>query len=72
MQRAVESAKDSIEALSTKVGWVLLVLGGMHFLNLYVFSRMRRRARLESAAPPVDPDAFIVTREPMAALTPVH
>ena len=29
----------SIEAMSTKVGFVLLVLGAMHFLNLYVFSK---------------------------------
>src|SRR3954464_10652337 len=31
-----------IEALSTKVGAVLLILGGMHFFNLYVFSKMRK------------------------------
>lgn len=31
------------EHLSTKVGTVLLVLGGMHFFNLVVFSKMRRR-----------------------------
>ena len=36
---------ESIEFLSTKVGLVLLVLGVMHFLNLYMFSRMRRRAK---------------------------
>jgi hypothetical protein len=65
MDRVVADAKQSIEALSTKVGWVLLVLGGMHFLNLYVFSRMRRHARLESAPPPVEPDGFIVTRDPV-------
>src|SRR5919108_1776308 len=29
----IESARESIEALSTKVGLVLLVLGGMHFFN---------------------------------------
>ncbi len=33
-----------IEVLSTKVGLVLLVLGFMHFFNLGVFSKMRRRA----------------------------
>src|SRR6185295_19650826 len=33
----------SIELLSTKVGGVLLVLGAMHFFNLYMFSRMRQR-----------------------------
>lgn len=32
---------QAIESLSTKVGLVLLVLGVMHFLNLYVFSKMR-------------------------------
>ena len=38
---------ESIEFLSSKVGLVLLVLGIMHFLNLYIFSRMRRRAKRE-------------------------
>ncbi len=33
----------AIEFFSTKIGLVLLVLGAMHFGNLYVFSRMRRR-----------------------------
>ena len=40
----VETARASIEALSWKVGLVLLVLGGMHFFNLYVFSRIRTRS----------------------------
>ncbi|HEY0098067.1 MAG TPA: hypothetical protein VGB76_03835 [Pyrinomonadaceae bacterium] len=38
----VTSMRASIEALSWKVGLVLVVLGGMHFFNLYVFSRIRR------------------------------
>src|SRR5205807_5010356 len=37
-------SSDLIEYLSTKVGFVLLVLGGMHFFNLLVLSRWRRRA----------------------------
>ncbi len=41
------------EALSTKVGAVLLILGGMHFFNLYVFSKMRKRALLHGALPPI-------------------
>ena len=53
----VTSARGSIEALSQKVGAVLLVLGAMHFFNLFVFSRIRRRARLADAPPPVAPDA---------------
>src|SRR5438876_12283153 len=30
-------AQEALESLSTKVGLVLLVLGGMHFFNLLVF-----------------------------------
>ncbi|HEY2293594.1 MAG TPA: hypothetical protein VGM86_23050 [Thermoanaerobaculia bacterium] len=56
----VTSARASIEALSQKVGYVLLVLGLMHFFNLYVFSRIRRRAVLETAPPPVEPDACVM------------
>jgi hypothetical protein len=44
-----------LEVLSTKVGVVMLVLGGMHFFNLYVFSRMRKRALLHGAPPPLPP-----------------
>ena len=35
---------ETIEYLSTKIGVVLLVLGFMHFMNLKIFSSMRRRA----------------------------
>jgi hypothetical protein len=49
----------AIESLSTKVGLVLLVLGAMHFFNLYIFSRMRRRALLKAQKPPVQPEQFI-------------
>jgi hypothetical protein len=54
---SVQGAQQAIEALSGKVGLVLLVLGGMHFLNLYVFTRLRRRATLP-ARPAVQPDAW--------------
>ena len=53
----VTNPRGSIEALSQKVGAVLLVLGGMHFFNLLVFSRIRRRSRLADAPPPVPPDS---------------
>ncbi|MBK7643356.1 MAG: hypothetical protein IPJ19_09925 [Planctomycetes bacterium] len=55
----VLDTRGSIEALSQKVGGVLLVLGAMHFFNLFVFSRIRRRARLASAPPPVAPDGVL-------------
>ena len=53
-----------LEALSTKVGAVLLILGAMHFFNLYVFSRIRAR-HTGSHHPPVRPDAR--TAAPRAA-----
>ena len=42
-QAALTGTRGLIELLSDKLGIVLLVLGAMHFLNLYVFSRLRRR-----------------------------
>ena len=60
---SLASAREGIEALSVKVGMVLLVLGGMHFFNLFIFSRMRRRVALRTAPPPVAPDDFTAVRE---------
>lgn len=60
---SVGNSQAAIEALSVKVGWVLLVLGGMHFFNLFIFSRMRRRASLVNGPPPVPPDGFTQVRE---------
>lgn len=60
----VADLQGAIEALSWKVGAALVVLGGMHFFNLYVFSRMRRRGLLAYAPPPVLPDGCTVVREP--------
>jgi hypothetical protein len=59
----VATAQEGIEALSVKVGTVLLVLGGMHFFNLLIFSRMRHRATMRSGQPPVYPDAFTPVEE---------
>jgi hypothetical protein len=57
-----------IELVCSKVGRVLLMLGGMHFFNLYVFSRIRRSAQLRDQPPPVLPQERIaVAPPPMAA-----
>ena len=37
----VATVKAAIELLSMKIGVVVLVLGGMHFLNLGVFAKVR-------------------------------
>jgi hypothetical protein len=47
-------AKEVLEALSTKVGTVLLVLGFMHFFNLLVFTKMRKKA-IDAATRPLVP-----------------
>lgn len=42
---------ELIEFLSTKVGVIVLVLGAMHFTNLFIFFRLRKKARLENSYP---------------------
>ena len=41
----VQSWKDVFEKLSTKIGLIILILGAMHFFNLYIFYKMRNRAK---------------------------
>lgn len=61
-------APQSVEILFTKLGWVLLVLGAMHFFNLYVFSRMRRRSMAKLDHPPVLPTEYLAPQaRPVAA-----
>ena len=60
---AINNAQEGIEALSVKVGMVLIVLGAMHFFNLFVFSRMRRRKTPNTHQPPVGPDTFTTVQE---------
>lgn len=56
----IATSRSAIELLSDKIGMVLLILGGMHFFNLFVFSRIRRNSRRPTTpVPPVVPNAFI-------------
>ena len=43
---------QGIEYISTKLGIVMLVLGGMHFFNMFNFSKMRKKG-LAHNLPPV-------------------
>jgi hypothetical protein len=54
----VADTRAAIELMCDKLGLVLIVLGAMHFLNLYVFSRLRQRGQAE-LRPPIPPDARI-------------
>ena len=49
------SARAGVEMVSRKIGLVLLVLGAMHFGNLYMFGRLRRRTGERYGAPPPPP-----------------
>jgi uncharacterized membrane protein len=53
------SVQAVIELLSSKLGVVMLVLGAMHFTNLVIFSKMRKRAMLRYQPPPVAPQRFV-------------
>ena len=53
----IEDAREVFEALSVKLGVVLLVLGVMHLGNVYVLSKIRRRGLSDREQfPPVGPD----------------
>jgi hypothetical protein len=51
------SPQEALESLSTKIGLIMLMLGLMHFFNLWIFTTCRRRA--------------VGTRGPGLALPPV-
>ncbi|MCH0539357.1 hypothetical protein I3F58_07240 [Streptomyces sp. MUM 203J] len=56
---AVTDARELFEALSVKLGVVLLVLGVLHLFNFYVLSRIRRRGTLDRRQqPPVPPQGW--------------
>jgi hypothetical protein len=49
----VTEVRGVLEALSGKLGVVLLVLGGMHFFNLLVFAKMREHGAGKTTPPPL-------------------
>ena len=55
----VVGMRDLLEALSAKLGVVLLVLGMMHFMNIYIFAKLRRRSLRHSDPPPIPPRAQV-------------
>ena len=67
----VPSLRYGVEAVADKIGVVLLTLGFMHFFNLFVFSRIRRRmhddAPLARTMPPVQPDFLTTVAHPTTA-----
>ena len=44
---SISSAQEVIEILSIKTGKIILILGAMHFMNLYIFFNLRRKATVK-------------------------
>jgi len=42
----IPGTQEVVEVLSYKLGWIILILGGMHFLNLIIFFKLRNKAKL--------------------------
>jgi hypothetical protein len=64
--RAVIDPSGVFEQLSVKLGVVMLVLGGLHLTNVWIFNKIRNRSRLDTmATPPVPPNDTV----PAAPLT---
>lgn len=40
----VATARDMAELLSKRIGAIILILGAMHFGNMYIFFKLRKRA----------------------------
>ncbi len=61
----VDTARRVFEVLSTKVGAVALVIGVVHFANVWAFNAFRRRAVLRAmAVPPVAPNGYTQVAPP--------
>jgi hypothetical protein len=53
--RPADTTTAAIETLAMKLGALLLSLGVLHFVNMYLFHRIRRRGQIRLAPPPVKP-----------------
>jgi len=49
LTNSIANTQEIIENLSFKIGLIILILGGMHFFNLYIFFTLRKRATLEKS-----------------------
>ena len=45
---SIVNTQEVIEVLSLKIGLIILILGAMHFFNLYIFFTLRKKATQEA------------------------
>ena len=58
---ALDTNQEMVEALARKVGGFAIYLGGMLFLNLYMFFRGRKKARQSMMQQPVPAPVPVIT-----------
>lgn len=54
----IDSIQVVIERLSYKVGIIILILGAMHFMNLFVFFNLRKKSQAAKVAPTLHKPLF--------------
>jgi hypothetical protein len=71
--RAEVTPVQAIETLALKLGALMIALGLIHFGNLYLFHRIRRRGQIRLAPPPVRPQVMLGAQiQPNATGFPHH
>ena len=65
--QSLDTAKQAMDLLSSKIGTVIFLLGLMHFFNLFLFNRFHRRAldRQITAPPPAAPTSRLTSVAPV-------
>ena len=69
----ITSARQAVQLLSVKIGEMLLIIGALHFANLVILTRLRRRPRQPvlpfpgGPAGPAGQAGSGVPRQPLAA-----
>ncbi len=67
----VTETSEALETLSMKIGLVLLVLGVLHFCNVFFLGRYRRgRLRQQQPAPPLPPAGRLPMHPPFPPAAP--
>ena len=58
--KVVVDARGVFDQLSVKLGFVMLVLGGLHLTNVWIFNKIRNRSQLQTmTTPPVPPNDVV-------------
>lgn len=51
VDQVLATYRDAIETTFVKIGIVILVLGAMHFVNIFMFNKMRKGPRTQALTP---------------------